>query len=202
MFTSNTVQFNFIVRPIYTVLDASSMIKVYGDSRKSLITLKDKNGKSISNAKITVLIGGKKIILTTNSKGQAKLSVNIAPKTYTVKVSYGGSANYLKSSATMAITIKKASSKIKAAKKTFKLKVKTKKYTITLRNQFGKAIKKAKVKLKINGKTYSAKTNSKGKATFKITKLKKKGTFKATIKFAGNAYYKKVTKKVKIKVKK
>ena len=202
LFTSNTVQFNFTVRPIYTVLDASSKTKVYGDSSKSLITLKDKNGKSISNAKITVLIGGKKIILTTNSKGQAKLSVNIAPKTYTVKVSYGGSANYLKSSATMAITIKKASSKIKAAKKTFKLKVKTKKYTITLRNQLGKAIKKAKVKLKINGKTYSAKTNSKGKATFKITKLKKKGTFKATIKFAGNAYYKKVTKKVKIKVKK
>lgn len=79
--------------------------------------------------------------------------------------------------------------------------MKTKKYKIALKNKFGKAIKKAKVKLKVNGRTYSAKTNSKGKATFKITKLKRKGTFKATIKYAGNSYYKKASKKVKIKVK-
>ena len=202
MFTSNKVQFNFTVRPIYSVLTASSMTKVYGDSKKTLITLKDKNGKVISNAKITVLIGSKKIVLTTNSKGQARLSVNMAPKTYTVSINYGGNANYLKSSSTIAITIKKASSKIKASKKTFKLKVKTKKYTITLKNQFGKAIKKAKVKLRVGGKTYYAKTNSKGKATFKITKLKKKGTFKATVNYAGNSYYKKVRKIVKIKVRK
>ena len=202
MFTSNKVQFNFTVRPIYSVLTASSMTKVYGDSKKTLITLKDKNGKVISNAKITVLIGSKKIVLTTNSKGQARLSVNMAPKTYTVSINYGGNANYLKSSSTIAITIKKASSKIKASKKTFKLKVKTKKYTITLKNQFGKAIKKAKVKLRVGGKTYYAKTNSKGKATFKITKLKKKGTFKATVNYAGNSYYKKVRKIVKINVRK
>lgn len=201
MFTSNTVQFNFTVRPIYTVLTASSISKVYGDSRKSLITLKDKNGKAIANAKITVLIAGKKIILTTNSKGQASLSVDLVPKTYAFSISYGGNGNYLKSSASAAITIKKAASKIKASKKTFKLKVKTKKYKIALKNKFGKAIKKAKVRLKVNGRTYSAKTNSKGKATFKITKLKRKGTFKATIKYAGNSYYKKASKKVKIKVK-
>ena len=40
-------------------------------------------------------------------------------------------------------------------------------------------MKKAKVTLKVKGKTYAAKTNSKGKATFKITKLTKKGTYKA-----------------------
>ena len=202
MFTSNKVQFNFTVRPIYSVLTASSRVKVYGDSKKTLITLKDKNGKLISNARITVLIGGKKIVLTTNSKGQARLSVNMAPKTYTVSISYKGNANYLKSSLTIAITIKKASSKIKASKKTFKREVKTKKYTIRLKNKFGKAIKKAKVKLRVGGKTYYAKTNSKGKATFKITKLKKKGTFKATVRYAGNSYYKKVRKIVKIRIRK
>ena len=202
MFTSNKVQFNFTVRPIYSVLTASSMVKVYGDSKKTLITLKDKNGKLISNARITVLIGGKKIVLTTNSKGQARLSVNMAPKTYTVSISYKGNANYLKSSLTIAITIKKASSKIKASKKTFKREVKTKKYTIRLKNKFGKAIKKAKVKLRVGGKTYYAKTNSKGKSTFKITKLKKKGTFKATVRYAGNSYYKKVRKIVKIRIRK
>ena len=62
-------------------------------------------------------------------------------------------------------------------------------------------MKSTKVTLKVNGKTYSAKTNSKGKATFKITKLTKKGTYSASIVFAGNKNYNKVSKSVKIVVK-
>ena len=72
---------------------------------------------------------------------------------------------------------------------------------MTLKNSKGKAVKKAKVTLKVKGKTYTAKTSSKGKATFKITKLTKKGTYKAVIKYKGNKYYKKATKKIKIKIK-
>lgn len=95
----------------------------------------------------------------------------------------------------------KKEAKITAAKKTFKAKVKVKKYTITLKS--GKtAIKKAKVTLKIKGKTYKATTNAKGKATFKITKLTKKGKYTATVKYAGNADYKQAIQKVKITVKK
>ena len=63
-------------------------------------------------------------------------------------------------------------------------------------------MKNAKVTLRVNGKTYTAKTNSKGVATFKINKLSKKGTYKATVKFAGSTYYKAVSKTVKITVKK
>ena len=62
-------------------------------------------------------------------------------------------------------------------------------------------MKKTKVALKVNGKTYSAKTNSKGKATFKITKLAKKGKFTAAVTYKGSSYYSKLTKKVKIIVK-
>ena len=61
-------------------------------------------------------------------------------------------------------------------------------------------MKKVKVYLKVKGKTYAAKTNSKGKATFKITKLTKKGKHTAVVTYKGNAYYNKVAKKVKIKI--
>ena len=64
-----------------------------------------------------------------------------------------------------------------------------------------KAIKKVKVTIKVRGKTYSAITNSKGKATFKITKLTKKGKYSALIKFAGNKSYKSSSKKILITVK-
>lgn len=97
--------------------------------------------------------------------------------------------------------VTKKATKIIAKKKTFKAKKKVKKYTITLKAG-KKPVKKVKVTLKIKGKIYKAKTNAKGKAIFKIKNLKKKGTYKAIIKFKGNKYYKASSKKVKIKVKK
>ena len=125
-----------------------------------------------------------------------------APKTYTATITFNGNSLYEKSVTTIKITLKKGISKITAKKKTFKQSLKTKKYSIILKNDFtNKPISKVKVTLKVNGKTYTAKTSKKGKAIFKINKLNKKGTFKATIKFKGNKYYKKATKKVKITIK-
>ena len=51
--------------------------------------------------------------------------------------------------------------------KTFKKSVKVKKYSVVLKDDYGKAIKKASVSIKVGKKTFKAKTNSKGKATFK-----------------------------------
>ena len=116
-------------------------------------------------------------------------------KKLTVKFAGDGLYKYAKATAT--IKIIKRATKIAAAKKTFKAKTKTKKYTITLKNNKGKIIKKGKVTLKIKGKTYKATTNSKGKATFKITKLTKKGKYIAKIKFVGSKYYKVSTKTIK-----
>jgi len=91
-------------------------------------------------------------------------------------------------------------SKITAKKKTFKKAKKTKKYSITLKAG-KKAISKVKVTIKVGKKTYTAKTNAKGKATFNLKKLTKKGKYTAVIKFKGNKNYKASSKKVKITVK-
>lgn len=93
--------------------------------------------------------------------------------------------------------VSKKSSKIIAKKKTFKKSLKTKKYTVTLKS--GKTpIKKVKLVIKIGKKTFKATTNAKGKATFKIKKLTKKGRYTAKITFKGNKSYRPTTKKVKI----
>ena len=96
------------------------------------------------------------------------------------------------------ITKTKIKTAITAKSQTFKAKAKTKKITITLKAN-GKALNKKKVTLKINKKTYTAKT-SKGKAVFKI-KLTKKGKFTALIKFAGDNSYKASQKKISVKIK-
>ncbi|WP_405310334.1 C1 family peptidase [Methanobrevibacter sp.] len=200
-FTSNVVEFDFEVKKGKSVLSAKSVSKVYGGSEKSVVTLKDNMGNPIPNTVITFNINGKSTAIKTNAKGQATMALSLAPNSYTATVSYGGNDIYSNASAKAKVVIKKATPKIIASKKTFNVKAKTKKYTITLKNNLGKVMKNTKVTLKIKSKTYTAKTNKKGQATFTV-KLTKKGNYKATVKYGGSNLYNKVSKNVSIVVKK
>ena len=185
-----------------TKLSAPKVTATYNVAKKLVITLKDANGKVLANKKVTVKVGSISKTLKTNAKGQVSLNVaTLVPKTYTATVKFAGDSNYAASTLKPKVVVKKAKVKLAAKAKTFKAKVKTKKYTVTLKNNKGKVLKKVKLTLKIGKKTYKAKTNSKGKATFKITKLTKKGKKTATVKFAGSKYYKALSKKVKITIK-
>ena len=183
-----------------TSLDASDVTTTYNVGKYLVITLKDSKGKGIGGAKITVSLDGNKEY-TTNSNGQVKIDVSgLVPNSYTAEISFGGNENYLASQTTATVTVKKATPKITASAKSYKFEDKTKKYTITLKDKKG-AVKNRKVTLKVNGQTYTATTDSKGVATFKLSKLSKKGTYNAVITYAGDKYYNKVTKNAKITVK-
>ena len=167
------------------------------------ITLKDDKDNGLAGEDVAITFNGKTKTYTTNGLGVIKFKLS-ATKAGTQKltVKFNSNDNYVASTLTATVKINKEATKLTAKKKTFKAKKKTKKYAVTLKDSKGKAIKKVKVTIKVGKKTFKAKTNAKGKATFKIKKLNKKGTYKAKVKFAGNALYKAVTKTVKIKVKK
>jgi hypothetical protein len=196
----------FVTNWIYVVdpkteLVANPITATYNINKDLVITLKDGTGKSLSGVNLTVNLNGAKSY-TTDKNGQVKINVaNLVPKTYSAKITFAGNDLYSPSETSAKVIVKKANPKIVANMKTFKVKTKTKKYSIVLKDNKGKAINKAKVKLKVKGKIISAITDSKGKATFKITTLTKKGTYVANINFAGNKYYNTLTKKVKIIVK-
>ena len=135
-----------------------------------------------------------------------KASITLPDGSYNAVITYSGDSKYAGFTITKKVSVKKQvvatkkASKIVAKNKTFKRKVKIKKYTVTLKS--GKTLlKKVKLTIKVNKKTYKATTNAKGKATFKIKKLTKKGKYTAVIKFAGNKKYKASSKKVKITIK-
>ena len=182
-------------------LTLKNLVTVYNSNGYLMVTLKDARGRAISGVSITVSLNGVKTY-TTDKNGQVKVATKaLVPKTHYAKITFAGNSNFKASSATAKVTVKKATPKLTAKAKTFKKSVKTKKYAVTLKDNRNKAISKAAVTIKIKGKTYKASTNAKGKAIFKIKKLTKKGTYKAKVKFAGNTYYKAVTKTVKIKIK-
>ena len=189
------------VNKLDTQLKSSAITTIYNIGKNLVISLKDAKGKSISGVKVTVNLKGVKTYFTSKN-GQVKVSTKgLTPKTYAVKITFPGDVNYYKSSKSVRVTVKKATPKLTAKSKTFKKAKKVKKYTIKLKTNKNKAMKKVKVTLKIKGKkAITAKTSNKGVATF-IVKLTKKGTFKSTVTFKGNKYYNKVTKKVNIKIK-
>ena len=191
---------NITVNKAKTELTASAVITTYNINKYLVITLKNSNGNPISDVNVVVDLNGTKTYLT-NSKGQIKISTKgLVPKAYSAKVTFKGNTNYIKSTMNVKVTVKKATPVLAAKKKTFKTVVKPKKYSVVLKDNVEKPIKNAKVIMKVKGKTYRAITNSKGKATFKLTKLNKKGVFKATLAYKGNKYYNKVSKKAKINV--
>ena len=200
-YTASNTTVTVTVNKINTELSANAVTATYNIDKNLVITLKDANGNVLNGVKVTVNLNGAKTY-TTDKNGQVKINVaSLVPKIYTAKITFDGNDIYAKSAKNVKVTVKKAKAKIVAKKKTFKSKKKVKKYRITLKNNKGKAIKKVRVTLKIKKKTFKAKTNAKGKAVFKIKKLTKKGRYTAKITFKGNKYYKKVTKKVKIKIK-
>ena len=186
---SNTV--DFTVEEAYPTLTAYDLTKTYGGDDKFVVNLVDGKGNAIANVNVNVAIDNQITPIKTDSNGQATMPISFKPGEYTAIVTYENSQDTAK------ITVKKATPKITANAKTFKKSVKTKKYTVTLKNN-KKLITGATVKITVNKKTYTAKTK-KGVATFKLTKLTKKGKYTATVKYTGSKYYN-AAKSVKVKI--
>ena len=214
-YVNATVEYNFTVAEKVPAdlkdakITANSVNFVINYAKKYSVNIMDSNGNAISGKKVTFKLNGKNIgSAYTDSKGVATYKITSkmlkAAKSGTKKltITLNDNVEFKTVSKTVNVKINKEKTKLVAKKKTFKAKTKVKKFTVTLKNSKGKVVKNAKLTLKVKGKTYNAKTNKKGKATFKIKKLNKKGKHKAVIKFKTTKYYKTSSKKVKITVKK
>ena len=201
-YTNPKANITVSVNRLGSQINADPVATTYNVDRDLLITLTDAKGNPLSGLKVTVMFDNAGEY-STDKNGQIRVNVaNLVPKTYNVKITFPGNSAYVNSTCNVKVTVKKATPKLIAKKKTYKAKSKAKKFTITLKDNKGKAIRNAKVWIsikKITKKAKAVKTNAKGKATLKFSKSKK-GKYVVTIKFKANKYYSSVTKKVKITI--
>lgn len=130
------------------------------------------NNKAVSGAKVKVILNKQARYLTTNKYGYVSLKITLKPGTYYLTAQY----------ANVKVT-KKAIVKPTLITKNMAVKTKTLKYTAKVLNTNGKVLKNKKVTFKFQGKTYSAKTNSKGIASITV-KNPKTGTYKIQTTYA------------------
>ena len=114
------------------VLTAKAVTKTYGTSTKLVVYLKDNEGNAIANAKVNVNLANKVTPITTNSNGQAAMAIGQAPGTYYAKITYPKAKQV-----TAKIVVKKATPKLTAKAKTYKVKA-AKKYSVALKTNQNK----------------------------------------------------------------
>lgn len=185
---------------ISTTISANNLAIKASDNGNIQVTLIDANNNLLANKSVQVIINGVSYKGTTNNNGIASITVKYANAgTYNAVVLFLGDDAYKGSIGTSKVTVNKKATTLTAKKATLKVK-KAKKIKVTLKSD-GKAVAGKTITIKVNKKTFKAKTNSKGVATIKV-KVAKKGNFKAVVKFAGDSAYKAITMKLKLTVKK
>lgn len=188
------------INKILTKITAPGVTATYNIAKNLVVSLKDVSGNALSAQNVTVMLNGKCYNASTDKNGQVKLALSLPAKKYVADILFDGGDIYNSSKRSVNVVVNKATPKLIVSSKTFKVNVKTKKVTVTVKDNKNKAIKKATVYLKVNKKTYKVTTNSKGAAIFKV-KLTKKGKYTATYKYYGNSNFKSVSKKLKITIK-
>ena len=177
-------------------------VKVFfAEGSKYRVRIIGDNGKYVGAGQVVKInVGGKTHSVKTDKKGYATLKLSLKVKKHTITVKYKGFTTKNK------VTVK---SVVKPVKKTVKVKKTAKKLKIKVKVKGKKVLKKKRVYMKFKGKTYKAKTNKKGVATFKvpkkvIKKLKKGKKYKAVFTYKAKAYGKTIknTAKCYVKVKK
>ena len=157
--------------------------------------LKDGAGKVLSDKKLTFTLNGRTYVKKTNSNGRAALKVKIAAGKYPLRIYHykSGVYDYKKKSATL--TVQKNTPKISVANVTV---IKDKYLYVYLKDKAGSVMKSHKVKIRINGKTYTKTTNSNGRAALKLSMAAK--SYSTKISFDAVSVYssKSVTKTINV----
>lgn len=142
---------------IKSTIKCEDLSKYYKNKAAYYSTFYDKKGKLIKNKPIKFKLNGKTYTVKTSKRGVAKLAIDLKPG------KYGITSMNTKTSELITKTIT-----IKTILETKDLTMNEKdgsKFTAKVLNGNGKPSPNKKVTLKVNGKTYTPKSNSKGIAT-------------------------------------
>ena len=156
-------------------LSAPDLKMYYKDGSKFKATVKNKNKKAITKAKVDFTVNGKVYSKQTDSKGNVYLTISLKSGNYPITTKFAGTSKYSASSKKSTITVK-STIKCSDFKKYYK---NTSPYTSTFYDKKGSILKNTAVKFKLNSKYYSVKTNSKGIG--KLSVNTKPGTYSITI---------------------
>ena len=160
---------NTIVVSKQTVsLTAGDLVMKYKDVTDYKVTVKDKSGKPLKGVNVAFTINGKTYTHATDANGVAKQAIGLNIGEYTIKTVVS-SDNYKSSTVTKHVSVlEKIDSKVKLTSSKLNSVYKDgSKFAVTLKNDTT-PMANEKVKITVNGVTYTKTTDAKGVAYLDI----------------------------------
>ena len=184
-----------------TTISVSNLNTYPNSNQEFIATLYDGNGKAIGNQTLTFVFNSETFNLTTDENGKVKIIISQQKEgTYPIEVSFAGDdMDYKGTNASSIITVKKIATKI-VSSNVYMIPKLSEYYSITLKDASNNPVSGQKVTFKVNGKTYTKTTTSKGVAKVPL-KFTTEKTYKIIVKFAGTNKYKAISKTNNIVVK-
>ena len=144
-----------------------------------LVHLTNSSGDILKYKKLTAQIGGRTYSLTTDSRGIAKLNINLDAKTYKLTISFDGDDEFNSVSKNFNIRVVKLKTKITESAN---FVVRGKYLYFHLTDIHGDRVSGKKITIKYNGKKYTRKTNRYGTVKIKIKAHKSRYSISAKFK--------------------
>ena len=136
------------------------------------VTLTSAHGGSVKDCKVYFSYAGKNATAKTDANGKASIVIPLLAKgTYKVTYTFKGNGGFYSSSSSGTICIKEAANKLTASDLKMNYNDGSK-FSVKLSDNNGKVLSGKTITFKLDGKTYTAKTNSKGIAELAVGNLK------------------------------
>lgn len=135
---------------------AGSADSYYSGSNYSIVLTKDSS--PVQNVSVSVSVNGVSYTQNTDSEGKVSVPLDLNAGTYVISTSYGSTVNNTKVKVLSVVTGKDVTKTYSSSKK----------YSATFLDSKGNPLKNTNVKFKLNGKTYTKKTNAKGVASLEL----------------------------------
>ena len=145
-------------------ITSKNVTKYYKGTAKYTATFYDSQGNPLANTTVQIRYYGQTYTHTTDANGAVSININLKPGTYTVLAVNPVTGYKLKTTFKILTTIR--------TKDINKVVVDNRKFTAKFLNNAGKPLANKNVKFKLNGKTYTVKTNANGMAVLSLKNLK------------------------------
>ena len=147
------------------------------------IKLVTANGNPLANRKIIIFVDETKYTRTTDSKGQVNVKLPSDKKKIKLNCTFSSADFYEKSNRTMDLPVYKKT----YTKPLIYVILKGQSFKVSLKGTDGKILKNEKLKITINGKTYTKTTNKKGIAYLKLNL--KRNVYQVKLAYGNNSVY-------------
>jgi len=164
-YEANSTEGSINVKSTKIIIDAPDMEKYYGDSKRFVVTVTDKDKNPLKGISLLIIINGVEYNKNTNDDGSTSIGINLPVNNYTAEIIFKGNEDYSAINTTSNINIKTTIIGLDVVK----IEKSPEQYVATFLDSTGKYLPQGEqILFNINGVLYDRSIRENGKARLNL----------------------------------